>query len=68
MTTDEKENSIRLMLAYLCIAKETDVSLVRKVQVLDRFDLSDKEIAAVCGASIQSIRNARQLLKKTANG
>jgi hypothetical protein len=58
------DNSIRLMLAYLCIANEAEASLVRKVDVLDRFGLTDAEIATVCGASVQSIRNARQQLKK----
>jgi hypothetical protein len=63
MSGDEK-NSIRLMLAYLCISKEAEASLVRKVQILDRFGLTDSEIASVCMNSIQSIRNARQILKK----
>ena len=53
------------MLGYLCISKETEASLVRKVEVLDRFDLVDSEIATICGCSQQSVRNARQLMKKS---
>jgi hypothetical protein len=53
------------MLAYLCIAKEAEASLVRKVEILDRFDLPDTEIAAVCGCGTQSVRNARQLRKRS---
>jgi hypothetical protein len=56
------------MLAYLCIANEAAASLVRKVEILDRFGLKDYEIAKVCGASVQSIRNSRQLRKKAGNG
>ena len=55
---------IRLMLAYLCVATEKEASLDRKVEILDRFALDDKQIATVCGSAVQSIRNARQLLKK----
>ena len=51
--------SLRLMLAYLCIATEREASLDRKVEILDKFDLTDKEIAKVCGGKLQSIRNAR---------
>jgi hypothetical protein len=63
----EKKNSddtIRLMLAYLCVAKEAEASLVRKVEILDRFGLSDSEIARVCKTNVQVIRNSRQILKK----
>jgi hypothetical protein len=56
--------AIRLMLAYLCIATEKEASLERKVEILDKFDLSDSEIAKVCGGAIQSIRNARHYLRK----
>jgi hypothetical protein len=56
--------SVRLMLAYLCTATEAGVSLVRKVQILDRFDLTDQEIARVCDSSIQSVRNARSMAKR----
>lgn len=54
----------RLMLAYLCIATEKEASLERKVEILDRFDLSDAEISKVCGSVTQSIRNARHSLTK----
>ncbi len=55
---------VRLMLGYLCVANEAEASLPRKVQVLDRFDLADAEIAAICGCSAQSVRNARLQTKK----
>ena len=61
------DNSIRLMLAYLCVSKESEASFVRKVQILDRFTLNDSEIAKVCNNSVQSVRNARQILKKSHN-
>ncbi len=55
----KNDDSLHLMLAYLCIAKEVEASLERKVQILDRFDLSDAQIAKVCGATSGSVRNAR---------
>jgi DNA-directed RNA polymerase specialized sigma24 family protein len=58
------DNSIRLMLGYLCIVNEAEASLVRKVQVLDRFGLSDTEIAQICACSVQSVRDARLKGKK----
>jgi hypothetical protein len=57
--------TIRLMLGYLCIANEAEASLVRKVEILDRFDLSDVEIATICDCSQQSVRNTRSALKKS---
>ena len=63
----EEENTVRLMLGYLCIANEAEASLVRKVEILDRFSLPDKEIAAICSSSTQSVRNARQQLRKKSN-
>jgi hypothetical protein len=62
---NDDDRTIRLMLAYLCIANEAEASLVRKVEILDRFGLPATEVAVVCGASIQSIRNAKVELKKT---
>lgn len=59
---------VRLMLAYLCIATEKESSLERKVEILDRFELSTAEIAQVCGSAQQSVRNARQYLKKHGTG
>lgn len=56
--------SIRLMLAYLCIATEKEASIERKVEILDRFGLTDSEIARVCKSAVQSIRNARHSLAK----
>jgi hypothetical protein len=64
-------DATRLMLAYLCVATEKEASLERRVQILDKFSLSDSEIARVCGSAVQSIRNARHYLakhaKKTSN-
>jgi len=57
-----EDGAVRLMLAYLCVATEKEASLERKVEILDRFGLSDAEISKVCGGVIQSIRNARYLL------
>jgi hypothetical protein len=59
-------DSVRLMLAYLCIATEKEASIERKVEILDRFDLTDTEIARVCKSAVQSIRNARHSLAKHA--
>ncbi len=58
------DNAMKLMLAYLCISKEAEASLIRKVEILDRFDLSDLDISTVCNRSIQAVRNARHLQKK----
>src|SRR6266404_6198541 len=55
MTTDKKNegaDDIRLMLAYLCVATEAEASLERSVQILDRFNLTDAEIARVCGSAV----------------
>jgi hypothetical protein len=52
------------MLAFLCVSKEAEASLERKVQILDRFRLKDGEIARVCGVAVQSVRNARANVKK----
>ncbi len=65
---NDNDSVTRLMLAYLCIANEAEASLVRKVEILDRFGLADAEIAKVSGASVQSVRNARLQRKKTAHG
>ncbi|MGH7452136.1 MAG: hypothetical protein ACRENG_12375 [bacterium] len=59
---------IRLMLGYLCIANEAEASLIRKVEILDRFSLSDNDIATICNCTSQSVRNARSQLKKGAHG
>ena len=61
---DEDDDKLRLMVAYLCIAKEAEASLERKVEILDRFDLSDVQIAQVCGAAPGSVRNARLSVRR----
>ena len=66
MNKDDK--TLRLMLAYLCIAKEAEASLIRKVEILDRFKLDGAEIAIVCGCSQQTVRNARFILKRKRHG
>lgn len=58
----EKQNT--LMLGYLCIATEIAASLPRKVEILDRFGLEDSDIARICGSKVQSVRDARQRIKK----
>lgn len=57
-------DSTRLMLAYLCVATEKEPSLDRKLEILDRFGLTDAEISKVCGSAMQSIWNARHKSKK----
>ncbi len=63
----EDDKTLRLMLGYLCIVNEAEASLVRKVQILDRFQLADAEIASICASSAQSVRNARSERKKKPN-
>jgi hypothetical protein len=60
----DEQTSTRLMLAYLCVATEKEASIGRKVEILDRFGLTDAEIATVCKSVVQSIRNARHSLSK----
>jgi hypothetical protein len=57
-------DSVRLMLAYLCIVPDREASLETKVGILARFDLSNIEIARVCGSKVQSVKNARHSLKE----
>jgi len=63
MKVPETEQPI-LMLAYLCIAKEAEASLQRKVQILDRFGLNNTQIAKVCGVALQSVHNTRTKVRK----
>ncbi len=58
-------NPETLMLAYLCI-KDID-GLAKQVEILDRFNLPDALKAQVCNVAVQSIRDARQKLKKKKN-
>jgi hypothetical protein len=64
MSEAKEGDSTTLMLAYLCVAKEAEASIVRKVEILDRFGLTDTQIARVCGAAVQSVRNARLAVRK----
>jgi hypothetical protein len=66
-TIPESTPPATLMLAYLCISKESEASLERKVEILDRFRLATGDIARVCGVQAQSVKNARLNLKKTKN-
>ncbi len=59
----DSSEAIRMMLAYLCIATEKEASLERKVEILDKFELTDSEIAKICGSAVQSIRNARHYVR-----
>jgi hypothetical protein len=52
------------LLVFLCVASEKEASLERKVEILDKFSLSDSEIATICGSAKQSIRNARHNVGK----
>lgn len=56
-----------MMLGFLCVATESAASLERKVAILDRFELSDGDIATICGSATQSVRNARQAYRKTSH-
>lgn len=55
----KEKDPVRLMLAYLCISTEPQSSLVRKVEILDKFGLTDEEIGKVCGCSKQVVANSR---------
>ena len=61
---EEVDNKVELMLGYLCIATEIESSLVRKVEILDKFTLKDADIAKICSCTVQAVRNARQTRKK----
>lgn len=62
---NKEDKIIILMLGYLCIATEPAASLERKVEILDRFDITDKERARICGVTkVSSIINARSRYKK----
>jgi hypothetical protein len=63
---NDSPEAIRLMLAFLCVATEKEASLERKVEILDKFDLTDSEMAKICSSAVQSIRNARLYLRKHA--
>jgi hypothetical protein len=62
---NQEDRTIHLMLGYLCMASEAEAPLPRKVEILDRFNLSDLEIATICGCTKGSVRNARVALKKS---
>jgi hypothetical protein len=51
-----------LMMGYICV-KDVE-TLPDKVAILGRFGLSDSDIATICNCAVQSIRDARQKLKK----
>lgn len=60
----EIEKQIVLMLGYLCINNIEITNLSQKVDVLDRFGLTDAEIAKICVTKEQGIRDARSRAKK----
>ena len=59
-----ESRQIPLMLGYLCMATEKEANLIRKVEILDRFGLTDDEVALICDCKAQSVRDARQKLKR----
>lgn len=64
---DKKDHSLTLksdtlMLAYLCVKDED--GLINRVAILDRFGISDNEIATVCNVAVQSVRDARLKRKR----
>ena len=59
-----EDRQVPLMLAFLCVATEPDANLNRKVKILDKFGLTDDELALICDCNTQSVRNARQNQKK----
>jgi hypothetical protein len=61
---DKQDDIIKLMLGYLCVATEPEASLVRKVEILDRFGLSSEDITIICKCPKQSVINAKSQLKK----
>lgn len=61
-----ESRQLAMMLGYLCVATEKDANLIRKVEILDRFSLTDDELALICDCKAQSIRDARQKLKRKA--
>ena len=63
---ESSKDSVRLMLAYLCVSQDPNASIEKRVNILDRFGLTDAEIASVCDCATQSVRNARQKNKRTA--
>jgi hypothetical protein len=64
LTQEQQDRAVRLMLAYLCIATESEASLIRKVEILDKFDLLDREIATVCGCTTRAVATARLRRKR----
>ena len=54
---ERQESPEVLMMGYLCV-KDLE-SIPAKVRVLDRFNISDSAIAAICDCATQSVRNAR---------
>jgi Ni,Fe-hydrogenase I small subunit len=64
LTQEQHNRAVRMMLAFLCVATEAEASLLRKVEILDKFEFSDIEIAKVCGCTTQSVANARALRKR----
>jgi hypothetical protein len=51
-----------LMLGYLCVKGVEGLN--EKVSILDRFGLVNEDIATICNAVPQSIRNARSQNKR----
>lgn len=61
-TTPEESKPERLMLAYLCIKDAPN--LQEQIAILDRFGLSDQEIAQVTVKKSRAISDARYELSR----
>lgn len=63
--TVSEENKTILMLGFLCVSNLPENSnLSDKVNVLDRFGLSDIEISLICACNKQAVADARLRAKK----
>jgi len=65
---NNENKTIRLMLGYLCLATEPEASLVRQVEILDRFNLTNKEISIICGCSERAVSYKKEEIKKGKSG
>lgn len=55
----KEDSAVRLMLAYLCVLNQMTASLAVQVEILDRFGLTDEEIAKVLAKTVDAIKKAR---------
>lgn len=63
--TTNNQDKTTLMLGYLCISKlPEDTNLRAKINILDRFALTDTEISSICACTKQAVADARHRAKK----